>query len=78
MQKLSASESFLHRESVLSGALMRGVWNVLNADPEVILTKDPEHLWEELSRMARAIMADGAKPLPVRPISARRNAPAQA
>ena len=41
------------RPGELRDELRRGVWNVLNADPEVILTRDPEHLWEELSAMVR-------------------------
>ena len=59
----------------LRDELKRGVWNVLNADPEVVLTKDPEHLWEQLSRMARAVMALGENLPPVRPPAVMGHAP---
>ena len=40
----------------LRDELRRGVWNVLNADPSLVLTDEPERLWEKLSRMARSQM----------------------
>ncbi len=46
------------RPGELYQEIRRGVWNVLNADLSVVFTKDPEHLWQELSAMARGIMAD--------------------
>lgn len=55
----------------LRDELRRGVWNVLNADPSVVLTDEPERLWEKLSRMARSRMtrapAEPALPGPARP-----------
>jgi len=56
------------RPGELYQEIRRGVWNVMNADPAVVFSKDPEHLWEELSRMARGTMADArgyAENLPV-------------
>ena len=46
------------RAGELSQEIRRGVWNVLNADPGIVFSKDPEHLWDELSRMARGVMTD--------------------
>lgn len=63
------------RAGELKDELKRGVWNVLNADPEVILTKDPEHLWERLSRMARAVMARCENPVRAHLIAVKRIAP---
>ena len=36
----------------------RKLWHVMNADTDLVFRKDTERLWEELSRMARAITAD--------------------
>ena len=47
----------LWRPGELAQEIRRGVWQVLNADSDVVFTKDPEHLWDELSRMARGTMA---------------------
>jgi putative transcriptional regulator len=35
----------------------RGLWYVLDADPELVFRKDPAALWEELLRRARAVTA---------------------
>ena len=35
----------------------RGLWYVLDADPDIIFRKDPGGLWEELLRRARAVTA---------------------
>ena len=35
----------------------RGLWYVLDADPELVFRKDPAGLWEELLRRARAVTA---------------------
>jgi len=37
----------------------RGLWYVLDADPDVVFRKDPGGLWEELLRRARAVTARG-------------------
>lgn len=58
------------RPGELRSEIDRKVWNVVNASPDVVFRKDTSNLWEELSRMARAITAsvdDGellAKTLP--------------
>ena len=44
------------RAGELRDELRRGVWNVLNADPSVVFSEDPERLWERLSQMARSGM----------------------
>jgi len=35
----------------------RGLWYVLDADPDLVFRKDPGSLWEELLRRARAVTA---------------------
>jgi putative transcriptional regulator len=35
----------------------RGLWYVLEADPDLVFRKDPARLWEELLRRARAVTA---------------------
>lgn len=35
----------------------RGLWYVLDADPDLVFRKDPAGLWEELLRRARAVTA---------------------
>lgn len=35
----------------------RGLWYVLDADPDLVFRKDPGGLWEELVRRARAVTA---------------------
>jgi putative transcriptional regulator len=44
------------RSGELRDELRRGVWNVLNADPSVVFSDDPERLWERLSQLARSGM----------------------
>lgn len=46
------------RPGELRTEIDRKLWHVMNADPELVFRKDTERLWEELSRMARAITAD--------------------
>jgi len=48
------------RPGELYQEIRRGVWNVMNADPAVVFSKNPEQLWEELSKMARGTMADAS------------------
>jgi putative transcriptional regulator len=36
----------------------RGLWYVLDADPELVFRKNPTGLWEELLRRARAVTAE--------------------
>jgi len=45
----------------------RGLWYVLDADPELAFRKDPGSLWEELLRRARAVTArvTAAAPAPL-------------
>ena len=38
----------------------RGLWFVLEADPDLVFRKDPAGLWEELFRRARAVTAQRA------------------
>ena len=45
------------RPGELKGEIDRGLWSVLNADPEVIFRKDMENLWEELLMQTRRIRA---------------------
>ncbi len=45
------------RSGELQQEVRRGVWHVLNANPDIVFNKDPEHLWEELSQMTRGIVA---------------------
>ena len=45
------------RPGELRSEIDRKVWNVVNASPDVVFRKDTSNLWEELSRMARAITA---------------------
>lgn len=50
------------RPGELRSEIDRKVWNVVNASPDVVFRKDTVNLWEEMSRLARAITAsvDGA------------------
>ena len=54
------------RPGELRSEIDRKVWNVVNASPDIVFRKDTSTLWEELSRMARAITAsvDGRLPEP--------------
>lgn len=45
------------RPGELRNEIDRKVWSVVNASPDVVFRKDTSGLWEELSRMARAITA---------------------
>jgi len=45
------------RPGELRQELDRGLWYVLEADPELVFRKDPGRLWEELVRRARAVTA---------------------
>jgi len=48
----------LWRPGELQDEIRRGVWTVLNPNPEIVFSKDPEHLWEELAPATRGIMTD--------------------
>lgn len=48
----------LWRPGELQDEIRRGVWSVLNANPDIVFSKDPEHLWEELAPTTRGIMTD--------------------
>jgi putative transcriptional regulator len=45
------------RPGELKAEIDRGLWSVLNADPEVIFRKDTEGMWEELLQQTRRIRA---------------------
>ena len=45
------------RPGELRAEIDRKVWSVVNASPDVVFRKDTSTLWEEMSRMARAITA---------------------
>ncbi len=45
------------RPGELKGELDRGLWSVLNVDPEMVLRKDTDGLWEELLQQTRRIRA---------------------
>src|SRR6266568_126823 len=45
------------RPGELSQEVDRGLWYVLDADPELVCRKDPGRLWEELLRRARSVTA---------------------
>jgi len=48
------------RSGELRQEVDRGLWYVLDADPDVVFRKDPGGLWEELLRRARAVTARGS------------------
>jgi putative transcriptional regulator len=45
------------RPGELRQEIDRGLWYVLDADPDLVFRKDPASLWEELLRRARAVTA---------------------
>jgi putative transcriptional regulator len=45
------------RPGELKGEIDRGLWSVINADPDVVFRKDTEGLWEELLQQSRRIRA---------------------
>jgi putative AlgH/UPF0301 family transcriptional regulator len=45
------------RPGELRAEVDRRLWNVVNVNPDVVFRKDMSGLWDELSRMARAITA---------------------
>ncbi len=45
------------RPGELRQEIDRGLWYVLDADPDLVFRKDPARLWEELLRRARAVTA---------------------
>jgi len=45
------------RPGELRREIDRGLWYVLEADPELVFRRDPARLWEELLRRARAVTA---------------------
>jgi putative AlgH/UPF0301 family transcriptional regulator len=50
--------NILWRPGELRAEIDRKVWHVMNADTDLVFRKDTEQLWEELSKMARAITAN--------------------
>jgi len=46
------------RPGELRGEIDRGLWSVINADPDVVFRKDTEGLWEELLQQSQRIRAD--------------------
>ena len=45
------------RPGELQDEIRRGVWSVLDATPDIVFDKDPAHLWDDLSRMTRGVVA---------------------
>jgi putative transcriptional regulator len=45
------------RPGELKSEIDKGLWSVLNADPEVVFRKDTEGLWEEMLQQTRRIRA---------------------
>jgi putative AlgH/UPF0301 family transcriptional regulator len=50
------------RPGELSREVDRGLWYVLDADPELVFRRDPGRLWEELLRRARSVTAWAPEP----------------
>jgi putative transcriptional regulator len=50
------------RPGELKGEIERGLWSVINADPEVVFRKDTEGLWEEMLQQSRRIRAGADLP----------------
>lgn len=48
----------LWRPGELRAEIDRRIWYVMNADTDLVFRKDSDRLWEELSRLARAITAE--------------------
>lgn len=46
------------RPGELKEELGDGYWHVMDADPDLMFRKDTQALWDELSRLARALRAD--------------------
>jgi putative transcriptional regulator len=44
----------------------RGLWYVLDADPDLLFRRDPGGLWEELLQRARAVTAEATAGAPER------------
>ena len=51
------------RPGELKSEIDRGLWSVMNADPDTIFRKDTEGLWEELLQQSRRIRAEAASPV---------------
>jgi len=50
------------RPGELNDELGNGYWHVMDADPDLLFRKDTQALWDELSRLARALRADAGHP----------------
>jgi len=50
------------RPGELKDELGDGYWHVMDADPDLLFRKDTQALWDELSRLARALRADAGHP----------------
>ncbi|MSQ70112.1 MAG: YqgE/AlgH family protein [Betaproteobacteria bacterium] len=55
----------LWRPGELRAELDRGLWHAMNPLPEHVFRKEPDGLWEELMRTARAVTAHAGHALPV-------------
>jgi len=53
----------LWRPGELREELGDSYWHVLNVDPDLLFRKDTQGLWDELSRLARAVRADAGRPV---------------
>jgi len=51
------------RPGELKDELGDGYWHVMDVDPELLFRKDTQALWDELSRLARALRADAGHPV---------------
>jgi putative transcriptional regulator len=52
------------RPGELRSEVDRGLWYVLDADPDLVFRKDPAAIWEELLRRARAVTASAGRGRP--------------
>ena len=50
------------RPGELNDELGNGYWHVMDADPDLLFRKDTQALWDELSRLARALRSDAGHP----------------